>query len=222
MFDETKKLFEKNLKLSRIEKSSIAYSSDETIDDNFFIYTEQNSLEPQLCEEIITRFEKSNEKSRGITGKNNVDLSIKNTFDLQLSNKEEWKDIDKILFEKLNGAIINYYNRLAKVNIEFLNMIKYNILYDSGFHIQKYEKNKGFYVWHNDTLSEESSTRLLTFIWYLNDIEEGGETAFLNNKIAPETGTLLIFPSTWPYLNKGCIPVTDDKYIITGWLSSVM
>jgi hypothetical protein len=60
--------------------------------------------------------------------------------------------------------------------------------------------------------------RLLTFIWYLNDVTDGGETEFINGKIKPKTGKLLIFPSSWNYYHKGNMPLSNDKYIITGWI----
>jgi hypothetical protein len=63
-------------------------------------------------------------------------------------------------------------------------------------------------------------SRLLTFIWYLNTVENGGETEFFNGriKIKPEKGKLLLFPSTWTYNHKGNIPISSDKYIVTGWV----
>ena len=54
-------------------------------------------------------------------------------------------------------------------------------------------------------------------MWYLNDVEIGGETDFINFKIKPTTGKLVIFPSTWTYPHCANIPISNDKYIITGW-----
>ena len=41
---------------------------------------------------------------------------------------------------------------------------------------------------------------------------------FKNGKIKAEKGKLLIFPSSWTYIHRGNIPISDDKYIITGWV----
>jgi hypothetical protein len=51
----------------------------------------------------------------------------------------------------------------------------------------------------------------------LNDVQDGGETIFMNCKIKPKKGRLLIFPSTWTYIHGGNIPISNDKYILTGW-----
>jgi hypothetical protein len=59
----------------------------------------------------------------------------------------------------------------------------------------------------------------LTYIWYLNDVNEGGETIIWDNhKIKPTTGKLLLFPATWTYPHSGLMPISNDKYIITGWI----
>ena len=95
--------------------------------------------------------------------------------------------------------------------------------------MMKYLKNDGLYEWHNDfhllgtsigDADDKSGTcRILTYLFYLNTIDEGGETEFIDGtKIKPEKGKLLIFPATWPYVHKGNMPVSSNKYIVTGWL----
>jgi Rps23 Pro-64 3,4-dihydroxylase Tpa1-like proline 4-hydroxylase len=65
--------------------------------------------------------------------------------------------------------------------------------------IQKYDKNKGKYVYHDDGAIDilSKNYRVITYLWYLNDVEQGGETEFFGGdlKIKPETGKLLFFPS---------------------------
>lgn len=61
--------------------------------------------------------------------------------------------------------------------------------------------------------------RAITYLWYLNDVEKGGETALLSNmKIQPSAGRLLLFPATWTYPHCGMMPESGDKYIVTGWV----
>jgi hypothetical protein len=49
--------------------------------------------------------------------------------------------------------------------------------------------------------------------------EEGGETELcIDLKIKPEKGKLLIFPASWLYPHSGKMPISNDKYIVTGWI----
>ena len=87
--------------------------------------------------------------------------------------------------------------------------------------MQKYTKLKGRYIYHQDFMTdwETKKYRVITFLWYLNDVVEGGETEFwAKYKVKPEAGKLLFFPSTWTYPHRGMMPISNDKYIITGWI----
>lgn len=87
--------------------------------------------------------------------------------------------------------------------------------------MQRYLKGKGKYVYHNDfqVNIENKSYRAITYLWYLNNVEEGGETVFFGDyKIQPKVGKLIFFPASWCYPHTGKIPLSSNKYIITGWL----
>ena len=76
------------------------------------------------------------------------------------------------------------------------------------------------YKYHNDFKIEETmENRALTYLWYLNDVDEGGETEFYNGKkIQPQQGKLLLFPSFWTHAHKANVPLSNNKYIITGFV----
>ncbi|TGD74792.1 2OG-Fe(II) oxygenase [Mangrovimicrobium sediminis] len=69
---------------------------------------------------------------------------------------------------------------------------------------------------HYDSLGPVSN-RFLVFLWYLNDVERGGETDFmdLGVKVPPRQGTMVIFPPYWMYRHRGCVPESGDKYILS-------
>lgn len=79
---------------------------------------------------------------------------------------------------------------------------KYDILKDIGSHasyevkIQKTKIGGGYHIWHAEADARHHANRLLTFVLYLNDVEEGGETEFLyqHKRFKPKAGTLVIFP----------------------------
>ncbi|MGD2137773.1 MAG: 2OG-Fe(II) oxygenase, partial [Gammaproteobacteria bacterium] len=55
---------------------------------------------------------------------------------------------------------------------------------------------------------------------YLNSVAEGGETLFFHQNVAvkPEAGKLVIFPAGFTHVHKGQRPISNDKYIINGWI----
>ncbi len=119
---------------------------------------------------------------------------------------------------------------LTVENFEEVALPQLGILIQQLFYIlppqlQKYEKNQGHYLyWHSETypqLSNDSTIhRVLLYILYLNDVDEGGETEFYyqNIKVKPKKGSLVIAPCYFTHTHRGNIPISDDKYILTSWL----
>jgi hypothetical protein len=56
-------------------------------------------------------------------------------------------------------------------------------------------------------------------VFYLNDVELGGEIIFDNGQIIkPKKGSLIIFPEDSKYSYKCKLPKSNTQYIITGQL----
>ena len=68
--------------------------------------------------------------------------------------------------------------------------------------------------------SLEGLHRLVLWMYYLNDVEVGGETEFYFQKraIRPRKGTVVIAPAGFTHTHRGNVPLSGDKYIITSWL----
>lgn len=64
------------------------------------------------------------------------------------------------------------------------------------------------------------ANRYLVLMWYLNDVEAGGQTRLpqLELEIVPKAGRLLVFPPYWMYQHEGAPPLSGDKYIISTYL----
>ena len=185
-----------------------------------YIYIKKNSLPDMLCDEIIEKFEEQDGKHEGETFAG-VNKDIKDTTDFLIPKKtdnlnSEWKDIEECLYKELYKEINEYKKSINSDEYSHL-LVESHTDY---FMIQKYKKDIGKYVYHTDGYIDiyKKRSRVITFLWYLNDVLEGGETEFMNLKINPRKGSLLLFPSTWNYPHRGNIPTSSDKYIITGWL----
>ena len=182
-----------------------------------FIQTYDNILSKRVCTNIIDKFENNQDIFKGgiIGGFNN---RIKNTTDLEINiNKpSEFIEIYNLINSKLDIYVQEYFKN---INLQFQSQ---NNLKTDYYHlIMRYTKNNGKYVFHNDLHynEKEDKPRILTYLFYLNTIEEGGETEFIDGtKIKPEAGKLLFFPATWTYVHKGNTPISSNKYICTGWL----
>jgi len=72
---------------------------------------------------------------------------------------------------------------------------------------------------HYDS-ANKMCNRYMVFLWYLNDVLEGGETDFadLGLRVQARTGRLLMFPPYWMYQHAGLAPRSNDKYIVSTYL----
>ena len=181
-----------------------------------FIKEYKGILGNTFCQLVITKFEKDENKAKGITT-SGLSEDHKISMDLHSDNwtGEGWSIIYSVLKDALHSHIIKYYAELGS------NFLPYKTTIDSGFQVQRYTANVGKYEFHNDFWIDERGFRTLAYIFYLNDVETGGETEFYNGtKVKAEKGKLLIFPALWTYTHKGNMPISNDKYIITGWIYS--
>jgi hypothetical protein len=195
-----------------------------------FIYEKPNTISKGTCKKIIELFEENRENQYpGQTaGGHNPD--IKDTLDFSIpveatfQEDNSWNPICKVLTESLQENINIYLKSLNNSHPNYISenykFISADFLSEETYQIQKYIKGEGKYVYHNDfTLKWDlRQYRVITFLWYLNTIEEGGETEILGSiNIKPEAGKLLLFPASWIFPHRGKMPNSEDKYIITGW-----
>jgi hypothetical protein len=198
--------------------------------ENKYIYKNENSISQSLCLDIIDLFEKEDNKREGriFAG---INKEIKDTTDYTINSDDpKWHEHHEFLYDELNMNLDGYLKELNKNKI----VNNDNQLSDKTFNffdkktfiikemiIKRYIKNTGKYIYHDDFTTDvpNSMYRVITFLWYLNDVTEGGETAFDGTTfIKPTAGKLILFPASWTYPHCGKIPISCNKYIITGWI----
>ena len=180
-----------------------------------FIYIERDAIPKSFCNNVIEKFEQDDRKRQGQVG-GGVCLDIKRSSDLSISELDDWKSYDQAFFRCLNNGLKKYIRFLPEEYIK--NKALSELGNDTGYQIQRTQPGD-HYIWHHD----QTKTRLVTFIWYLNDIKNGGYTEFIDGtRIQPEAGKLIIFPATWDFLHRGVSPKSETKYLCTGWVHADM
>ncbi len=172
------------------------------------IYIRRGELDKDFCNHCIEKFENDDRKYQGLI-RAGINLSIKRSTDLYITSLDGWEEEDGKFFKSLNNNL-EYYKEFIDDSFSPLSIPTE----DKGYQIQR-TKPKEFYTWHHDAWSH----RVLTFIWYLNDIYEQGYTEFNTGyKVQPRVGTMIMFPASWPWVHRGVSPESETKYICTGWL----
>lgn len=185
------------------------------------IYQNKRALNEYLCDDLITMFELNKGKHKQGVTIGGINTRIKKTYDIIFDNMstEYWSECNKhiinVLYENLKE-----WRKQFKLSEKNSFALPNHLTLNDSFLLQKYEKNSGKYNYHDDFyVLNNKEYRVATFIFYLNTIEDGGETEFMDTfKVKPEKGKLVLFPSVWNYTHRGKMPISDNKYIITGWL----
>jgi hypothetical protein len=182
-----------------------------------FIGIFKNAYTKEFCESVIEHYESMVASGHG-----------KTRFESENASKT-YKDDTQLFADGID------YIPLRKTTKEFNELFwgkffpvyeqEYSPLKESGGHanysfkIQKTKIGGGYHVWHYESCARETSQRLLTWILYLNDVQEGGETEFLyqHTRVKPEQGTLVIWPAAFTHTHRGNPPLSNEKYIVTGW-----
>jgi len=123
-------------------------------------------------------------------------------------------EINNQIYEKLLIPYIEEFSTLQSENAYYLN---------GSILIQKTEPSEGYHAWHTENGSWKLRHRTFAWMIYLNDVEEGGETEFLYQKIRikPKSNMGLIWPGGFTHTHRGNPPLSGTKYILTGWISGI-
>ena len=180
------------------------------------IYENNHALTTETCEEIIQRFRHDDRKAPGITTSGEVMPELKKSMDLGISDLDEWEGIDQTLFQSLAENLEKYSKQTTEITGQPLWSSK---IQDSGYNVKRYRPDD-YYNWHVDCQTYQNGwTRTVACIWYLNAVEEGGETEFaFGHKVVPSAGKLILFPATWNFPHRGLSPTKGNKYIITSFV----
>jgi len=188
-----------------------------------FVIIKDRVFSDEFCDELVSLFEKHPEYTfEGHSG-SGLNDHIKKTTDLNMIDIPHlMEDYGYKVFEGFNTVVeellenLPFQPKFNAVEQVFTQGTNYTTC-----QLQKYDKGLGHYnAYHFETDSYQTTPRLFVFILYLNNVEEGGETELMyeNKLIKPKKGRVICHPATFPFVHKGHMPLSSDKYILTTWL----
>ena len=183
-----------------------------------FIRWYDDSLSPEVCQDIIDRFEKDPRRMVGKVSGNHgpeTDLAGKQTTELIIPN--DWENIIQALQQSLSVGLGKY-----QADVKFLAGSDHRDLHCEPLRIKKYDIGDQF-SWHIDCNSSQNASRVLAAQWYFNDVAEGGATEFEDQDAAIpcKQGRLGFFPVAWTYRHRGAPPKSGPKYVCTTFVHPV-
>lgn len=175
-----------------------------------YISVYENVLDESFCKKLIEKFDRSKL--------------------IQTRRDDEYKSFNEINFAQYPQFAEEQDNMLATVQ-------PYVQKYAAQWGIKFFPPNVGFeqirmkryevggkeeFREHVDVGDHASARRFLVMFFYLNNVAEGGETAFIgidhDLRVQPKTGSLLMFPPMWTHPHAGLPPISNPKYICGTYL----
>jgi prolyl 4-hydroxylase len=181
---------------------------------NLEIYKMEHFLSDEECDSLLEEINKETFSNSTITNVNESDKNYRTSSTCYLDSKS------KGMYQKLDKKICNILN-ISKYRSEPMQAQKYSV----G---QEFKQHTDYFCntdYNKDHL-KNGGQRTWTFMIYLNNVDEGGETRFnlVDLDFAPVKGCAIF----WNNLNKnanenvfsthGGLPILKgEKYIITKW-----
>ena len=180
-----------------------------------FISLYKNVVSHENCKRIIDWFEENPQHHyKGVFGDSEFNQKKKKSTDLSLSSQFLKAPFLQPLDISLTACLDHYVEEYDFLkNVPLWGMEEY-------FIIKRYYPNEGYYIKHcENTGLPRSERRMLVWMLYLNDVDDGGETSFPTQELEfqAKCGDMLIWPAYWTHPHHGIVSPTQTKYIASGW-----
>ena len=173
--------------------------------------------QPSLCDELIDYFEAHIAKQQIGSTTSGRNLNVKDRVDISIAPNELNLPGNELLKTYMDCLFACYKDYL--VQWPFLKEMG-NKLEIGVFNLGRYQKGQHFQQMHTERSNLQTLHRVLAWMTYLNDVDEGGETYFSHYdiNIKPKTGLTIIWPAEWTHAHRGNILLGESKYMLTGWM----
>jgi len=154
----------------------------------------------------------------------NLQVDVQNDFNKAFS--KTFDILRNVVYDKLEDYCTKYNFFYKSLCLSKTGNIKQDLLNNTDittFNLTKYDPeihDCSLYHSEDTFINLEQATRKVAILFYLNDIENSGETEFYfqDIKIQPKEGSLALFSPTWFNTHRGNVSHTKTKYIITSWV----
>lgn len=171
-----------------------------------------------VCDDIIKYFNNSKHLQSNVRRVNKSDSEV-------VLSKIKFSTDITVMPETFNKeqSVSNYMQYLDQCIIEYIN--KFDSLqgstlgFKNGWNIQWYKPNEGYFAPHFERSNNiHTVDRVLVFMTYLNDVEDGGtEFIYQGITLKAKKGNTWIWPADFTHTHVGQI-CSSNKYIATGWI----
>ena len=183
-----------------------------------FIKIYNGALSDEFCDEVVSLFGAQAFNQTGPAGQPMGTDFLGNDgshwTEMEIDDLDGWVQVKDELIHNCQYYTTKYASETG-VDIPNRMMLE-------AFRIKHYKTaDSDNFMQHVDADCFEKSVRYLVYIWYLSDVQKGGETKFTNTNLSVRSkkGRLLMFPPYWLFPHAGKAPVSHDKYIIGTFLN---
>ena len=175
-------------------------------------------IDADSCNLLIGKFESAEEDQYEVIRQAERDKAIAFT-QINLANSADWTSVQNGMLEVFQDYIMHYINDCNIQPKQWPTTYGYEAIRIKRYLDNDYDR----FDPHVDVMNIDTARRFLAFFIYLNDVDEGGETEFVQLtkpgthiplKIKAQQGRLLMFPPQWMYYHAGLKPVSNSKYLI--------
>jgi hypothetical protein len=172
-----------------------------------FIQSHSGAISPEVCSQIIKNYNARQIETGERTSSNLLGAIREYTVDESCISSEIQESIAKVAEAKIQ----EYLSKVPELNMKSYFLNHMTIMFHSEF------KNIGYhydseYLYMNDA----EYIRNFAVLIYLNQDFDGGELMFPLQKtvIKPQTGLMLIFPTSFMYPHVTNPAMGDDRYVL--------
>jgi prolyl 4-hydroxylase len=175
-----------------------------------------------ICDAMVELFKKALEAKLVLPGtvgaQGLVEPRLKRSMDLSFATAEKHWNLAEFRFDAYMREVAGFVNRY--LDETRINEHGGTFMLRHPPQIQWYRPGDGFYAYHIDGAHGQCD-RALVFTTYLNTVTEGGGTEFYHQKqvVSAQKGKTAIFPAALTHVHRGVVSPSQDKYLVTGWLS---